>query len=193
MHGVASSIVPGTARAGTRLSPDWAFRAFFTVMNPLAPLLTGIADGAAASSSFGIARRWSAWRRVSAAVATASVVALAAGCGDGYDDRYGGCDPYLYPAVAVRFVYALDLQPVAVAAVGTAFDGRNVEEMTSPEPGYSVDGRTSVLEAGFGRPGVYDVSVQTASGERFDWVGVRVAGDACGPFTVELEAPVRSP
>jgi hypothetical protein len=162
-------------------------------MSPLARLVARIADVAAAPFAFDRLSRWSGWRRPAASLALASVVALAAGCGDDYHDDYHGCDPYFYPAVAVRFVYAVDLQPIAVVATGTAFDGRINEEMTSPEPGYSRDGRTSVLEAGFGRPGVYDVAVLTASGERFDWIGVQVPGDACGPFTVELQAPVQHP
>lgn len=126
-------------------------------------------------------------------LAAAAIAAALAGCGGGDGYYYDDCNPNLHPAVAVSFVDARSGRSVLVDARGTAYDGRVVETMTSPDPNYSVDGRTSVLEAGFGRPGVYDVSIATASGERFDWVGIQVAGDACGPFTVQLQAPVQLP
>lgn len=130
-------------------------------------------------------------RRGALAIGMAAIVAMAAGCGgDDYGDYYD-CNPNFHPAVAVTFYDARTSQVIVVSARGTAYDGRVVEEMTSPDPNYSIDGRTSVLEAGFGRPGIYDVSVVTGSGERFDWPGVRVSGDACGPFTVQLQAPVQ--
>ncbi len=137
-------------------------------------------------------RAFRAGRRVQV-LAAAAIAAALAGCGGGDGYYYDDCNPNLHPAVAVSFVDARSGRSVLVDARGTAYDGRVVETMTSPDPNYSVDGRTSVLEAGFGRPGVYDVSIATASGERFDWVGIQVAGDACGPFTVQLQAPVQLP
>ena len=126
---------------------------------------------------------------------------LAACGGDGYYDPYYD-DPYYrdpycnranYPAVSVRFLDAATLQSVTIGALGTFSDGRSTEEMTSPEPGYAVDGRTSVLEGGFGRTGLFNVSVATRAGERYDWSAVQVDGDRCQIFTVQLDAPVHYP
>ena len=128
----------------------------------------------------------------------ALALALAA-CGGGHDDYYDGyyndpsCNPALYPAVAVRFVDPVTSQPVLIGANGSIHDGRRTEEMSSPEPGYAVDGRATVLEGAFGRPGVYDVSVVTRAGERYDWTAIRVGGDYCEIYTVELQAPVHFP
>ena len=108
-----------------------------------------------------------------------------------YDDPY--CNPAYYPAISVRFVDATSLRRITIGALGTISNGRVTEEMTSPEPGYAVDGRTSVLEGGFGWTGVFDVSVATRAGERYDWTAIHVTGDRCQVYTVELEAPVHFP
>ena len=134
----------------------------------------------------------------------AAIPLLAAGlvaCGGGhdhyYDDGYYYDDPSCnranYPAVSVRFVDAVTGQPLLVGALGSVSDGYRTEEMTSPEPGYAVDGRTTVLEGAFGRTGIFGVSVVTHAGERYDWADVRVTGDYCRIFTVSLQAPVRYP
>lgn len=131
-------------------------------------------------------------RRRFARLLALPVVALGlAACGS--DHYHDGCNPAYFPAVAVHFVDARDNRRIAVSALGTIYDGRYLEEMTSPESGYSVNRRTTVLEGAFGRTGIFDVVIETASGERFEWPGVRVAGDYCGPYTVELQAAVRYP
>lgn len=132
----------------------------------------------------------------------ALALALAA-CGGGHDDYYDGyydgyyndpsCNPANYPAVAVRFVDPVTGQAVLIGALGSIHDGGRTEEMTSPEPGYAVDGRATVLEGAFGRPGVFDVSVVTRAGERYDWTAIRVGGDRCRIYTVDLQAPVHYP
>ena len=118
-----------------------------------------------------------------------------AACGgdDGpyYDDPY--CNPGYYPAISVRFVDGATLTPITIGALGTISNGRVTEELTSPEPGYAVDGRTSVLEGGFGWAGVFDVSVVTRAGERYDWTALQVTGNACQIYTVDLEARVHYP
>lgn len=128
-------------------------------------------------------------------LAIPALVAALAACGGGDDYYYDdpACDPANYPAVAVRFVEAATLRPITIGALGTVFYGRVSEEMTSPEPGYAVDGRTSVLEGAFGRVGVFDVSVVTRAGERYDWTGVQVHGDYCQIYTAYLEARVHYP
>ena len=122
-------------------------------------------------------------------------LSLAACGGDDYDPYYDDpyCNPAYYPAISVRFVDATSLRRITIGALGTISNGRVTEEMTSPEPGYAVDGRTSVLEGGFGWTGVFDVSVATRAGERYDWTAIHVTGDRCQVYTVELEAPVHFP
>ena len=132
----------------------------------------------------------------------APVVALSlAACGGGhydpyYDDGYGydsSCNPNLYPAIEVRLVDATTGSRTIVGALGTVTDGRSTDEMSSPEPGYAVDGRASVLQGGFGMTGFVNVSVATRAGERYDWSSIAVTGNRCQVFTVVLEAPIHYP
>ena len=128
------------------------------------------------------------------------LVAGLVACGGGHDPYYDdyyyddpSCNRANYPAVSVRFVDAVTGQPILIGVRGSISDGRWTEEMTSPEPGYEVDGRTTVLEGAFGRTGIFSVSIATNVGERYDWTDIRVSGDYCRIYTVPLQAPVRYP
>lgn len=129
-------------------------------------------------------------------VVTAGLVACGGGHDHYYDDGYyddPACSRANYPAVAVYFVDAVSGQPVLVGALGSVTTSVMTEEMTSPEPGYAADGRTTVLQGAFGQTGFFNVSVVTHAGERYDWANIRVDGNACQIFTANLQAPVRYP
>ncbi len=146
------------------------------------------------------------WRWLAIPALALSLAACGGGHYDAYDPYYGDpyygdpyygdgsyCNPANYPAIAVRFVDARNLGAITIGALGTVSDGRTSEEMTSPEPGYAVDGRTSVLEGAFGQTGLFNVSVATRAGERYDWTAIRVTGTRCQIDTVYLDAPVHYP
>lgn len=127
--------------------------------------------------------------------ATLALPLLLGACGEVFLSYTSGstCPPDPDPAVVVRFVSAFDARPVAVVAAGTTFDGVRAETMAREDRRYAGTDRTFSLAGGFGRAGIYDVDVQTSSGERFVWRRIEVPGDYCGPFTVFLQAPVREP
>ena len=141
------------------------------------------------------------WRWLALPALALSLAACGGGHYDAYDPYYDNpyygdgsyCNPANYPAIAVRFVDAGSLGAITIGALGTVSDGRTSEEMTSPEPGYAVDGRTSVLEGAFGQTGLFNVSVATRAGERYDWTAIRVTGTRCQIDTVYLDAPVHYP
>jgi hypothetical protein len=89
----------------------------------------------------------------------------------------------------VRFVDRRDSRPLAVVASGSLRDGPFSANLVALDASDERDGATK-LGGGFGRIGVYDVVVVTGAGQRFDWQGISVQGDRCGPRTVELEAGV---
>ncbi len=113
-----------------------------------------------------------------------------AGCGDvriAYGDYHCPADA---PAVIVEFVARDDDVPVAVPATGTLRDGAYVEQMRPHSHRFAGPGRAFALAGGFGRAGIYDIQVETGSGEVLEWSRVRVSADRCGPFTVVLQARV---
>lgn len=120
---------------------------------------------------------------------------LVAACGGDsyYDDP--SCNPALYPAVEVRLIDAASGQPIRVAVRGTVHVYRSgvTELLSSPDPGYEVDARTSLLQGGFGEVGYFDVSVTTDVGERYDWSRLEVTGDYCRVFTTYLDAVIHYP
>jgi hypothetical protein len=134
-------------------------------------------------------------RRIHRWLPMALLLGASAGCGEVYLSYTSGdyCPTDPPPAIVVRFVSAIDLHPVAVVAAGTLFDGRYGEPMALESRRPPGTGRTFSLAGGFGRTGIYDVDVQSGSGERFRWQRVQVDGDVCGPFTVVLQAPVQQP
>ena len=115
---------------------------------------------------------------------------VAAGCGDVrvlYTNQECPDDP---PAVVVEFVSGRDRRPVAVDASGSLRDGTFFEELQATGQQSAGTGRAYALAGGFGREGVYDVRVETRTGESFAWDRIRVARDFCGPLTVVLQAEV---
>jgi hypothetical protein len=120
-------------------------------------------------------------------------VALA-GCGDvrvSFGDP--ACGHRGQPGVVVEFFTVYDGSPVSVAAVGTLTDGPYVERMLPVGSRDALPGRTYALAGAYGRDGIYDVRVETGSGEVLAWRAVRVASDRCGPFTVFLRGEIRAP
>jgi hypothetical protein len=116
------------------------------------------------------------------------------GCGD-VRVTFGdpGCGHHGQPGIVVEFFAVADGSPVAVAATGTLTDGPYVERMVPAGSRPVVPGRTYALAGAFGRDGIYDVRVETGSGEVLTWRAIRVVSDRCGPFTVYLRGEVRVP
>lgn len=120
--------------------------------------------------------------------ATAVVVAVTAGCGDVrvvYAEF--SCGHEVPPAVVVEFVGAGG-DPVAVDATGALRDGSFVEQMVPSQRRFTKAGGNFALAGGRGREGVYDIRVETSSGEVISWSRVKVEADRCGPLTVVLQA-----
>ncbi len=90
----------------------------------------------------------------------------------------------------VRFVDRRDSRPLAVVANGSLRDGPFSANLVALDASDDLEGRATRFGGGFGRVGVYDVTVVTGAGQRFDWEGISVPGDGCGLRTVELEAAV---
>ena len=95
----------------------------------------------------------------------------------------------------VRFVDRGDSRPLAVVANGSLRDGPFSANLVALDASDDLEGRATRFGGGFGRVGVYDVTVYdvtvvTGAGQRFDWEGISVPGDGCGLRTVELEAAV---
>ena len=76
---------------------------------------------------------------------------------------------------------------------GTVTDGAYVERMVPAGTRDALPGRTYALAGAYGRDGVYEVRVETGSGQVMGWRAVRVVSDRCGPFTVFLRGEVRTP
>ena len=104
-----------------------------------------------------------------------------------------GCGDRGQPGVVVEFFSSFDGSPVAVAAQGTLTDGPYVERMVAAGTRNALPGRTYALAGAYGRDGVYEVRVETGSGEVLFWRAVRVVSDRCGPFTVFLRGEIRNP
>ena len=104
-----------------------------------------------------------------------------------------GCPHRGQPGVVVEFFSAFDGSPVSVAVQGTLTDGAYVERMVPAGTRDALPGRTYALAGAYGRDGVYQVRVETGSGEVLGWQAVRVVSDRCGPFTVFLRGEVRMP
>ena len=129
-------------------------------------------------------------RRSARLAASLLLLPALAACGEvfiQYDSR--GCTDEVRYAVTVEF-RTRDGRAVDVDASGLVTDGPYSETMVPVSDRASRPGRTFALSGGRDRGGVYDVRVTTATGERFDWLGVRVARDWCGPYTVLLQAVV---
>lgn len=108
-----------------------------------------------------------------------------------YDYRHSNCGRYVYPAVVVEFFAREDGRRLAVDATGE-IDGRGGISVMRTDRSAG-GGLVYSLAGGFGRVGLFDVSVSARRpgdnlSQNFIYRDVRVGEDRCGPITVFLDA-----